>query len=199
MISIVDSPPQEDLLSPATVGAYLRERKLIDAGAAVEVEELGGGVSNIVLGVEAEGCSLVVKQSLPRLKVEAEWLATRERVVTEGRALRVADAVAPDSAPRLLDLDEHACAMTMVRAPKSWRTCKDDLLQGHVSTDVAHRAGALLARWHAHTFEASALTAPFLDRRAFVELRIEPYYRAIEAAHPDLAPTIAHYAELLLE
>jgi len=199
MISLVQALSHDDLLSPVTVGAYLRQRGLIGAGAVVEVDELGGGISNIVLGVEADGRSLVVKQSLPKLRVQVEWLATRERAVAEGLALRLADAIAPDSAPHLLDLDEEAYALTMERAPRSWRTCKDDLLHGRVSTDVARQIGALLARWHARTVNAPSVTAPFLDRRAFVELRIEPYYGAIEAAHPDLASTIAQYAARLLE
>ena len=73
------------MLTAATVGAYLEEKGLLAPGAPVEVTELGGGVSNIVLGVEADGLSCVVKQSLPRLRVADEWLAKRERAVALDR------------------------------------------------------------------------------------------------------------------
>src|SRR5262249_21998893 len=43
------------LLTPATVAGYLQARGLLPAGSAVEVAELGGGISNVVLGVDSVG------------------------------------------------------------------------------------------------------------------------------------------------
>ena len=60
--------------------AYLVERGVVDAAAAgfATAETLGGGVSNIVVRVATPGDpdgALVVKQSLPQLRVPQEWLA----------------------------------------------------------------------------------------------------------------------------
>ena len=59
----------KDLLDETTVVAYLTDRGIISGPA--EVEELTGGVSNVVLGVKAGGKDLVLKQALPQLKVAA--------------------------------------------------------------------------------------------------------------------------------
>ena len=62
--------PWDELLSAASVGAYLQARKVFRKGDSMRVDELGGGVSNIVLAVSCEDTRVVVKQALPRLRVE---------------------------------------------------------------------------------------------------------------------------------
>ena len=185
------------MLTAATVGAYLEEKGLLAPGAPVEVTELGGGVSNIVLGVEADGLSCVVKQSLPRLRVADEWLAKRERAVTEACALELAAALMPDAVPRVLELDREACAFTIERAPRDWQTWKDDLLEGRADQAVARRVGLLLAAWHEGTTDVATAQA-FADREGFDQLRLDPYYRTIMRAHPDLAGAVGAYADRLL-
>jgi 5-methylthioribose kinase len=185
------------MLSAGTVDAYLEERGLLAPGVPTRVTELGGGVSNIVLGVEAAGFSCVVKQSLPRLRVADEWLAKRERAITEARALEVAAGLIPGAVPRVLDLDLEACAFTIERAPASWPTWKEDLLLGRTDEAVAHRLGSLLAAWHAGTTGAATAEA-FADREGFDQLRIDPYYRTVMRAHPDLEGAVGTYAERLL-
>jgi tRNA A-37 threonylcarbamoyl transferase component Bud32 len=185
------------MLTAETVGGYLEERGLIRAGATIEVTELGGGVSNVVLGVSADGVSCVVKQSLPRLRVAEEWLAKRERAITEARALEFAAGLVPGAVPRVLDLDREACAFTIERAPENWRTWKDDLLDGRADEVVAHRVGALIADWHAGSRDAGTAKA-FADREGFDQLRIDPYYRAVMRVHPDLAGVVGTYAKRLL-
>lgn len=185
------------MLTAATVGAYLEKKGLLVAGAPVRVCELGGGISNIVLGVEAPGLSCVVKQSLPRLRVAEEWLAKRERAVTEARALELAATLIPDSVPRLLELDSDACAFTIERAPAGWRTWKDELLEGEADEETARRVGSLLASWHAGTRD-DAVAEAFADRESFDQLRIDPYYRTVRRRHPDLAGAIDGHVERLL-
>lgn len=185
------------MLTAATVGAYLEQKGLLAPGGQIEVTELGGGVSNVVLGVEADGLSCVVKQSLPRLRVADEWLAKRERAVTEARALELAAVLIPGAVPRVLELDSEACSFTIERAPAGWRTWKDELLEERADETVAHRVGALLAAWHAGTTDAATAEA-FADREGFDQLRIDPYYRTVMRAHPDLADAVAAYADRLL-
>ena len=78
---------------------------MLPAGDSIRVEELGGGVSNVVLAVSWEDKRVVVKQALPRLRVEDEWLAKRERAVNEARALQLAARITPGRVPALLDVD----------------------------------------------------------------------------------------------
>ena len=61
----------KDLLDETTVVAYLINRGIINGPA--EVEELTGGVSNVVLAVKSGDKDLVLKQALPQLKVAAVW------------------------------------------------------------------------------------------------------------------------------
>jgi 5-methylthioribose kinase len=185
------------MLTAATVGAYLEEKGLLAPGVPIEVTELGGGVSNIVLGVESDGLCCVVKQSLPRLRVADEWIAKRERAVTEARALELAAALMPGTVPRVLELDLEACAFTIERAPADWPTWKDDLLEGRVDEAVARRLGLILAAWHSGTTDAASAEA-FADREGFEQLRIDPYYRTVMRVHPDLARVVGAYAERLL-
>ena len=144
--------PWDELLSVATVGAYLQARKVFRKGDSMRVEELGGGVSNIVLAVSCEDTRVVVKQALPRLRVEDEWLAKRERAINEARALRLAHTITPGCVPALLDVDRDLCTLTMTAAPGEWRTWKDRLLTGEADAGVAHRLGEILAAWHGATF-----------------------------------------------
>jgi 5-methylthioribose kinase len=186
------------LLTAATVGAYLAGRGLVAAAEQVEAVELGGGVSNVVLAVDAPDLSAVVKQARPRLRVADEWLAKRERALAEARALALAARLAPDAVPTVLDVDEDACAFVIERAPRSWRSWKDDLLAGTVDASVARRLGRLLAAWHAAAAEPD-VARDFGDLTAFEQLRIDPYHRTVIARHPDLAgPVGACAAELLV-
>ena len=57
---------EKELLNETTVVAYLTGRGIISGPA--EVEELTGGVSNVVLGIKSGGKDLVLKQALPQLK-----------------------------------------------------------------------------------------------------------------------------------
>jgi 5-methylthioribose kinase len=184
------------MLTAATVGAYLEEKGLLAPGASAEVAELGGGVSNIVLGVEADGLSCVVKQSFPRLRVADEWLAKRERAVTEACALELAAALMPEAVPRVLELDREACAFTIERAPRDWQTWKDDLLEGRADQTVAHRVGLLLAAWHGGTTDvATARHSPTArDSTSYGSIPTTTIMRA----HPDLAGAVGAYADRLL-
>src|SRR5581483_10925902 len=63
------------MLDASSVGAYLRTRGVFDDAADVRATELVGGVSSVTLLAEADGRRVVTKQSLPKLRVQQEWLA----------------------------------------------------------------------------------------------------------------------------
>lgn len=186
------------LLDVDTVGAYAAGRGLIpDARAACAVS-LGGGVSNVVLAVGAGDRQVVVKQALPRLRVAEEWLAKRERIVTEAAALRWAGDVTPDLVPPVLDVDPAAFALSIARAPSGWTDWKARLLNGDADPAVAARLGTALSVWHATTRDDPAVAARFDDAEAFDQLRVDPYYRTVMARHAEVAPDIAGYVDRLV-
>ena len=206
----IGEPP--GLLSADTAAAYLARRGLIAPGAHVTMEALGGGVSNVVLAARTDDRAMVLKQSLPRLRVADEWLVKRERVLTEAAALSWAGAVAPRAVPSVLDVDPAQFAITIALAPDDWRPWKDLLLAGQVDPAVAARLGSLLAAWHSASAQPPSAPVPvseqgdrpidvafspdrFDDPEAFEQLRIDPYYRTILAKHPAVAGEIAGYID----
>ena len=184
-----------ELLSDVTVGAYLVERGVLPASDGIQVRELGGGVSNIVLSVHRGDLRVVVKQALPRLRVADEWLAKRERAITEGEALRLAEQLAPGSVPRVLDIDEVACALTIAEAPEDWRPWKDHLLAGDADPAVAQRLGELLGTWHGATSNDQAVESAFDGQEAFDQLRVDPYYRTVGRRRPELARAVETFVQ----
>jgi tRNA A-37 threonylcarbamoyl transferase component Bud32 len=185
-------------LAPDTVVPYLRQRSLLDATARPTVTRLAGGVSGEVLAVDAGPAQLVVKQALPRLRVQADWNADPGRIVAEAAALRLAAKITPGAVPPVIDIDADAHTLVMGRAPRTWRSWKQDLLDGQVAAPVASRLGELLSAWHTGTAHDPQVAQSFGDVQAFIDLRIEPFYRVTADAHPDLAATIRDLADRLL-
>ncbi len=186
--------PNPGLLSVATVGGYLVARGIFDTVGAIEVHELGGGVSNVVFAARQDRNRVVVKQALARLRVSEEWFAQRERAVTEGDAILLAGQLAPGSVPELLDLDAGACALTISEAPPGWVSWKEKLLYGNADPRIAQRLGELLATWHTGTLQSSAASA-FGKPQAFEELRVDPYYRTVAKRRPELRDAIDRYVQ----
>ncbi len=187
----------DSLLSADTVVDYVRARGLL-AAAGARVSVLGGGVSNVVLAVlPDDGPGLVVKQALPRLRVQADWRAKRERALVEAAALELLGAISPGHVPRVIDVDADVCALTIEHAPVDWMTWKSRLLDGDAvgpaslpELDAAERLGRLLASWHAATRDEERLSR-FDDREVFAQLRVDPFYRTIAARHEELVEPVA--------
>lgn len=183
-------------LTVDTVAGYLRDRGVIGS-APVVAEPLPGGVSNEVLAVTGEGVDLVVKQALPRLRVEQEWNADPRRILTEAASLLIAAKVRPDDVPTVLDVDESAMTLTLARADRSLRNWKDDLLAGTIDRRTGERLAAALAAWHTETAGRRQLRDEF-GTGGFVELRIDPFHRVVSRRHPTLAARIDGLADRLL-
>jgi 5-methylthioribose kinase len=181
-------------MTPGDAPAYLTGRGLVDEGAPLSVEELAGGVSNVVLAVDAGDRRLVVKQSLPRLRVADEWLAKRERILTEGAALAVAGELTPAVVPRVVDVDADAFALTIERAPDEWRNWKRVLLDDRADPEVGAVLGRTLGTWHAATWGDDELAARFADYEAFEQLRLDPYHRTVADRVPEAAERILEAA-----
>ena len=187
-------------LTPATltaeeVGAYLAARGLVSSASSIIARPLGGGVSNVVLAASAGPLDVVIKQSLPRLRVDDEWLAKRERVLTEAAALRLLGSLTPDRVPEVLDVDPDRFAITIARAPAGWVDWKTLLLAGDAGAGVARELGHVLGAWHAGTWGSPDVRAAFDDLEAFEQLRVDPYYRTVMRRRPDLAPAVGRRIE----
>jgi 5-methylthioribose kinase len=121
---------------------YLRKR-----GFSVEhAEELGGGVSNVVLMVETPGNVSFFKQSLPKLRVADEWLFDQKRIINERKCMEWLSENLPGSAPVVRFQDDENFIFGMSFAPEGGTLWKKALLEGDTDRVAAERVGALLAR-----------------------------------------------------
>jgi 5-methylthioribose kinase len=184
------APATSELLNESSALAHLRARGLLPADAEAEVTPVSGGVSNIVLRVEAPGFAVIVKQALPRLRVEREWLADPHRTVAEGRALRLAAGVDPARVPPVLDLDQERLVLVIEAAPRGVRDWKAQLLLGEVDPEVGRKAGEFLGRLHRATRDTE------LDGwEPFEQLRLRPYFRTLVEDDPELRPLVLPHVD----
>jgi len=186
---------------------YLRSTGRAAADETLEVRELAGGVSNVVLLVTLprRGERYVLKQARGRLRVQEEWLCPVERIWREVEVLRIcgqllqthdADHIEP-CVPQLLWEDRENYLYAMTAAPQEHRTWKQTLLAG-LDAEANQRAiacGRLLANLHAGSWKNSQIAARLDDRSYFDQLRIDPYYRQVARVHADLAPAIERLIE----
>jgi 5-methylthioribose kinase len=179
-------------ITPETVVEHLRRLGRIPAGKPARAEGLGWGVSNVVVRVEVEGePAFVVKQSRERLRTKAYWASRIERIWSERDALELLGMVLAEGAvPRVLFSEPEDYLFAMTAAPREAAVWKEQLLEGIVEPDVARRAGAILGRMHTQLRDHPGLSGRLADTTVFDELRVDPFYRAIARAHPDLKPAV---------
>ena len=125
---------------------YLSSRGLIDRDDVISVESLGWGVSNTLVKVSTHQHCMVIKQSLPRLRVSEEWLADRERIFREWACIRTLCGILPDGTiPQVYHQDTENFLFVMSCAPSEGDNWKEELLAGQVSLSVAGKVGRVLA------------------------------------------------------
>ena len=131
---------------------------------------------------------VVVKQALPKLNVEQDWFADPIRTIREYKGLQAAAGLLPaSSVPRTYFLDEQNLIYAMQAAPPSAVDWKQLLLSGTIDPAIASQAGNILGTLIAASWNSPALSDEFGDQTVFDQLRLDPYYRATAAKHPDLA------------
>jgi 5-methylthioribose kinase len=196
-------------LTPHTAADYLRERGTIGTCEPVEIRELSGGVSNTVLLVhrpESPSGDFVLKQALPRLKVQQEWLCGIERIWREVEVLEICGSLLasggrqpPDTisretwttaVPNVLFSDRANYCYAMTAAPFGHQTWKDQILSGQTDPSIAAACGTLLGKLHASSWRNADLATRLDDRTFFDSLRLDPYYRRLAVVHPDLADVL---------
>lgn len=168
---------------------YLRETGIVPNDAEVEVRELSGGVSNIVLRVEVAGRPpVVIKQCRERLRVAMEWRARLDRIWAERAALELIGSILPPgSVPSVLFEDRPNFLFAMTCAPDDSATWKTRLMSGDCDPQIAADLGTLLGTIHREARTHPILHQELADTSLFDELRVDPYYRTTARAHPRLA------------
>lgn len=181
-------------LSPANAIEWLERYSgpLQDASA----QELGGGVSNIVILVEARGMRAVIKQSLGKLRVEKEWLSDRERIFREAAAMQFVEGrISGGRVPKLIAEDRENYAIAMEAAPGDPETWKSRLFAGDLDEAPARAAGRMLASLIRCSWREAEARRIFGDTTVFDQLRVDPYYRFTAAR----CPAAAEYIRKLIE
>lgn len=172
----------------APIIAALERMRLLTPGAPPKMSPLAGGVSSDILLVEGGGEPFCVKRALAKLKVAAEWRAPVARNHAEAEWLRVAGAIIPNAAPKVLGEDEALGLFAMPYLdPATHPVWKVLLKDGKARHDTATQVGAALARIHAATADDKDIAARFANDETFYAIRLEPYLVATGRAHPGLA------------
>jgi aminoglycoside phosphotransferase (APT) family kinase protein len=175
----------------------LRACGLLRPGEGVKLQPLTGGVSSDVFRVDTgNGRTLVVKRSIPRLRVKEEWLAPVERVAGEVRWLRLARSIDPRLAPEVLaELPEaHVFAMEYLE-PATHPVWKDEMAAGRVDPAFAAAVGRDLALIHARTAGRPDIAAAFDTYEFFFALRVSPFLLFTADRHPDVAARLRLLAD----
>jgi 5-methylthioribose kinase len=181
---VVDIENANDLLR------YLRESERIGKEENPTFRTLRGGVSNkTVLLQRPDGSRWVLKQALPKLRVQADWFSDPARIRVEANALRYLPLVTPaNTIPKLLFEDEALHLLAMEAVPDPHENWKERLLCGKLDRDFIDQFGRLLASFHRRSYELrQELFSTFEDRAFFESLRLEPYYQFTGERVPEAA------------
>lgn len=183
-------------LTRENVAGWLAEHELVPPGASIDIRELAGGVSATVLAVRAPGLALVVKQALPRLRVDDEWLAGQERTETEAAAMRICGAITPGALPAVVAIDpvRHVLAMELVEDAAGWQA---EVAHGAVHAERGAWAGATLAAWHRATAGRRDVDDALGGLVLFEQQRLHPFHETLIARRPELVDAIAPYRDAL--
>ena len=185
------------VLTPNTARTYVHEYGLAPVEAPVQVEELAGGVSSSVIAIRGPDVALVLKQALPKLRVEDDWHAKVERTDTEALALGVYAGLTPRSVPRLIHHDRANHLLVMELAPSDRRNWQAEISQARPHLDAAAWAGETLGTWHLETADRSGVADQFDDHEAFAQLRLDPFHGTVAERRPELAELVLPYLDEL--
>ena len=171
--------------------AYLTDAGRIEPGEPVEARTLAGGVSNrTVLLRHPSGEAWVLKQALPKLRVEVDWFSDPRRNEREATGMRFLEQLAPaGTVPRLIFEDRRQHLLAMEAVPEPHQNWKTRLLAGHLEMPRIAQFAALLATVHARASQrGDELAREFDDRQYFESLRVEPYYKFTATQVPRAGP-----------
>ncbi len=156
---------------------YLKNTERITSDEQPTSTVLQGGVSNKTVLLERATEAWVIKQALPKLRVQADWYSDPSRIHREAVGLRYLSQLFPAYVPHFIfeDVDNHILVMSAVAQPhENWKTV---LLNGGVLQHHVKDFAELLAAIHRQAYERRTDFAEiFADTSFFESLRLEPYY-----------------------
>jgi 5-methylthioribose kinase len=176
--------------------AYLEQTERITKDEQPKITVLQGGVSNKTVLLERETESWVIKQALPKLRVQVDWFSDPSRIHREALGLRYLSQFMPQHVPQFIfeDVDNNVLAMSAV--PKPHQNWKSVLLSGDILQHHVKAFGELLGQLHRQAYERRTDFADFFTDTTFFEsLRLEPYYLYTASQIPKAAP----FLETLVE
>lgn len=177
----------------AEIAAALLRMGLIGPRETPEILPLEGGVSSLIARARTARGDLCVKRALPQLKVAAEWTVPVDRNAAEVGWMRVAGRVAPGAVPSILGEDKAGMAYAMDWLdPADHPVWKAQLLDGIAAPETARAVGVILSAVHGACAGDAELARTFANDDNFDRIRLDPYFRATAAAHPDCAPALHH-------
>lgn len=158
----------------------------------------GGGVSSDVWRVDDGAHTFVVKRSVAKLRVAADWFSDPARLRCEFLYLQTAAEILPDAVPRLLSSDPDAPFIALEYLGEGFENWKSRLLNADLREADAYRAGAILGQIHAATRDRTEIAQRFERIDFFVQLRVDAYLRATATKQaPDVAAAIEAEAHRL--
>ena len=164
---------------------------LVKPGEQPVFTPLTGGVSSLIVKVNTARGTFCVKRALPQLKVTAFWEAPVERNRAEVAWMKVASAIVPHAVPVIMGEDAEACAFAMAYLDPGDHPVWKALLRDGIALAETARAVALnLVAIHAATANDPTLARQFANDDDFHALRLEPYFVATAARHPDVADVL---------
>jgi 5-methylthioribose kinase len=175
---------------------YLKKTERITSDEQPNVTVLQGGVSNKTVLLERETESWVIKQALPKLRVQVDWFSDPSRIHREALGLRYLAQFMPQHVPQFIfeDVDNHILAMSAVPQPhQNWKSVllNGDILQHHVKAFAE-----LLGTLHRQAYERRTDFADFFaDTTFFESLRLEPYYSYTASQVPEAATFLETLAQ----
>ena len=203
------------LVDQQTAEAYLRDSGRVALDEPVQVRELPGGVSNMVLLVERPqrpSGRFVIKQARAQLRTREPWFSSVERIWREADVLVICSRLIeqcasktdetdppPAETPRILFEDRENYLLAMTAAPEPNVTWKDELLVGRADSRIAAACGRLLGTLHAGSWLEADIDRQIGDRTLFDQLRVDPYYRTLAEAQPETRQAIERLIRSLNE
>ena len=172
----------------------LREQGLITHDE-VFVHPLAGGVSGDIVLLEQGSRRMVIKQALPKLKVQAEWFADVSRNRHEQAYLRYVGRSFPSWVPRVLYCDDEHAFFVMEHLGEGFENWKALLLHGQIGHGA--QAGQMLGAIHALSWEDAEAREKFATRANFYQLRTDPYLLSTGARYPGLRHLFEEEAQRL--
>lgn len=168
--------------------AYLKEKHYLNSDEAASAEALAWGVSNIVIRIRRDaGDDFVLKQSREQLRTQAQWFSQLDRIWRELEVMQELQNLLPEGVvPRVLFEDRENYLFAMEAVDEHHQVWKAVLLDGKIDLKIARVLGDYLSVVHRKTFLNVQYQADWGDWQVFDQLRIDPFYRFIVKAHPEI-------------